>query len=65
LEVLKGKAKTVFSINCRKTCHGLLGVGCADIFHSTVPAATDILPIDVEMSISKIYLYLKSYTVKT
>jgi hypothetical protein len=44
---------------------GLIGGGHAgDIFYSTVQAATDFLPADVEMIIYKIYLYLKSYTVR-
>lgn len=45
--------------------HSLIGVGCAcHIFHNTVRAAADVLPVDVEMTIAKIYLYFKSYTVR-
>jgi hypothetical protein len=45
--------------------NGLIGDGCAGhIFHNTVRAATDFFRVDVEMIISKIYLYFKSYTVR-
>jgi hypothetical protein len=66
LEVLKGKAKTMFSTKCRKTLgHGVIGTGHAvHIFHSTVLAATNILPADVEMIVSKICLYFISYTIR-
>jgi hypothetical protein len=44
--------------------HGLIRVGCADhIFHNNVRPATDILPADVEMTVSTIYMHFKSYTV--
>jgi hypothetical protein len=63
LEVLKGKAKTMFSPNCRKTSGTGLIVGCAGcICHNTVQAATYILPVDVGMIVSKVYLYFKYYT---
>ena len=43
--------------------HGLIGVECAGhIFHNTVRAAADVLPVDVEIIIAEIYLYFKSYT---
>jgi hypothetical protein len=34
------------------------------IFHSTVQAVTEILPVDVEMIVSKIYLYFKPNKVR-
>jgi hypothetical protein len=55
----------VFSKLQRNLGHGLIGVGCAGpIFHDTVRAATNILPVDVEMIVSKIYLYFKCYTMR-
>jgi hypothetical protein len=43
--------------------HGVIGAGCAGhIFHNTVQAVTEILPVIVEMVISKVYLYFTSYT---
>jgi hypothetical protein len=64
--VLKGKAKTLFSIKLQKNLgHGVIGVGCAGYsFQNTVQAATDTLRVDEEMTVSTIYLYYKPYTVR-
>jgi hypothetical protein len=40
----------VFTTLQKNLAHGLIGVGCAGhIIHSTVRAASNILPVDVEM----------------
>jgi hypothetical protein len=64
--VLKGKAETMFSIKLEKNLgHGVIGGGCAGYsFQNTVRAATDTLPVDEEMIVSKIYPYYKSSTVR-
>jgi hypothetical protein len=60
--VLKGQNNVSTKLQ-KNLGHGLIGVGCAGhIFHNAVKAATDILPVDVE--ISKIYLYFISYTLR-
>lgn len=43
----------------------LIGVGCsAHIAHNSMKAAADMLPVDVEIAIGKIYQYFKNYTVR-
>jgi hypothetical protein len=54
--VLKGKAKIMFSIKLQKNLgHGVIEVGCAGYsFQNTVRAATDTLPVDERMIVSKV-----------
>ena len=45
--------------------YNLLGFGCsAHIIHNTIQMAADVLPIDIEGIVSKIYSYFYVYTVR-
>lgn len=65
-DVARKGQNNVFTKLQKNLGHSLIGVGCtAHVFHNTVfRTATDILPVDVELIISKIYLYFKSFTVR-
>lgn len=59
------KEKSMFSPNYKEDLRcGLTGAGCADhIFHNTIWVATiDKLPHEIEITVSKIYLYFKFYS---
>jgi hypothetical protein len=56
---------SVFARLQKNLRHGVIRVGCAGhVFCNAVLAVTEILPVDVEMIIYKIYLYFMSYTVR-
>lgn len=45
--------------------HDIIGIGCnAHIVHNTIQTAADLLPVDVENIINKIYSYFYIYTVR-
>lgn len=60
------EGNNVFTLLKSKMNNNLIAVGCsAHILHNTVQHGTDILPIDIESIVMKIYNFFHVYTVRT
>ena len=60
----RGK-KNVFKKVTENIGRNLVGVGCgAHIVHNSVKTAYDMLPVDVEVAVNKIFSYFHIYTVR-
>jgi len=57
--------KNVFTVLKNNLKTNICGVGCAaHILHNAMQTSTDILPIDVECIVNKIFQYFRIYTVR-
>lgn len=64
--IARAGEKNVFYNLKRDVNKNLIGVGCpAHIIHKSIQHATDLLPIDIESIILKIYNYFSIYTIRT
>ena len=58
--------KNIFRLMETSLGRELFGIGCSShIVHNGIKAAADLLPIDIEIVIGKIFQYFKNYTVRT
>lgn len=58
--------KNVFQLMEKSLGIELFGIGCSShIVHNGIKAAADLLPMDVEIVIGKLFQYFKNYTVRT
>lgn len=63
-KVRRGTNNIFYKLN-KNLNQNIIGVGCAaHIIHNTIQTAADLLPVDVENSVIKIYSYFYIYTVR-